>query len=53
MLRATGLLAPAADLDDIAPVKEKPKKKPEDHPWRKNKWPTKESWRWNKSRQQN
>ena len=48
MLKDSGLLTPAAELDEIAPVKEKPKKKPEDHPWRKNKWPTKESWRWNK-----
>lgn len=52
MLKATGLLAPAAELDEIAPVKEKSKENPEDHPWRKNKWPTKESWRWNKYRQQ-
>ena len=53
VLKAAGLLTPAGELDNIAPVQEKPKKDPKDHPWRNNKWPTKESWRWNKYRQQN
>jgi hypothetical protein len=33
-------------------IRKKMKKDPKDHPWRNNKWPTKESWRWSKRRQQ-
>jgi hypothetical protein len=34
------------------PVPNKPKRDPKDHPWRRNLWPTKESWRWTRHRQQ-
>jgi hypothetical protein len=30
------------------PSPKKVKKDPKDHPWRRNLWPTKESWRWTK-----
>jgi hypothetical protein len=52
-LKATGLLDSAQELDEMLSQRGKPKKDPKDHPWRNNKWPTQESWRWNKSHQQN
>ena len=51
-LEAAGLLPAAQELENLA-TQEKQKRDPKDHPWRNNKWPTKESWRWNKHRQQN
>lgn len=45
-LKASGLLA-----DDEPPSSHSPDSAPwrpaADHPWRNNKWPTKEAWRWN------
>ena len=35
-----------------SPSPKKVTKDPIDHPWRRNLWPTKESWRWTKPRQQ-
>lgn len=52
-LTEAGLLTPARDLNEMPSIRKKVKKDPKDHPWRNNKWPTKESWRWNKRRQQN
>jgi len=51
-LKASGLLSPASELDEMPSIRKKRKKDPKDHPWRNNKWPTKESWRWSKRRQQ-
>lgn len=51
-LQADGLLPnPDAKVPE-PPLKKKPKRDPKDHPWRRNLWPTKESWRWSKYRQQ-
>lgn len=44
-LEAAGLLPEDDDDDESSPPKS-PRPSP-DHPWRNNKWPTKESWRWN------
>lgn len=49
-LHAAGLI-PAAP-GDLPASPPKPKRDPKDHPWRNNLWPTKESWRWSKYRQQ-
>lgn len=51
-LRAAGLLPTADAVEEEPPVQVKPKRDPKDHPWRRNLWPTKESWRWSKHRQQ-
>jgi hypothetical protein len=51
-LRESGLLSPASELDEMPSIRKKKKKDPKEHPWRNNKWPTKESWRWRKFRQQ-
>jgi hypothetical protein len=51
-LQAAGLL-PTPDAAEERPLaQKKPKRDPKDHPWRRNLWPTKESWRWSKYRQQ-
>jgi len=52
-LVASGVLSPASELEEIPTLRKKQKKDPREHPWRNNKWPTKESWRWRKFRQQN
>jgi hypothetical protein len=52
-LQAAGLLPNPDVIKQQPPVKKKPKRDPKDHPWRRNLWPTKESWRWSKYRQQN
>ena len=49
----SGLLSPAGELEEMPATRKKQKKDPQQHPWRNNKWPTKESWRWSKFRQQN
>jgi hypothetical protein len=51
-LRAAGLLPKPDAVEKEPPTKAKPKRDPKDHPWRQNLWPTKESWRWTKYRQQ-
>ena len=51
-LEAVGLLPSADAPEDQPPSQVKPKRDPKDHPWRRNLWPTKESWRWAKYRQQ-
>lgn len=51
-LQAAELLPIADAPEELPPSNEKPKRDPKDHPWRRNLWPTKESWRWNKFRQQ-
>jgi hypothetical protein len=51
-LQAAGLLPNPDAIEQQPPVKKKPKRDPKDHPWRRNLWPTKESWRWSKYRQQ-
>jgi hypothetical protein len=46
-LKAAALL-PDDDLPHDEPVPQKQSWRPApDHPWRNNKWPTKEAWRWN------
>lgn len=51
-LQAAGLL-PSPDVEaHPSPVKQRPKRDPKDHPWRRNLWPTRESWRWSTYRQQ-
>ena len=52
-LQAADLLPTADTLQELSPSQVKPKRDPKDHPWRRNLWPTKESWRWTKYRQQN
>jgi hypothetical protein len=51
-LQAAELLPVADAPEELSPSQEKPKRDPKDHPWRRNLWPTKESWRWTKFRQQ-
>ena len=51
-LRESGLLTPASELDGMPSIRKEMKKDPKEHPWRNNKWPTRESWRWTKRRQQ-
>lgn len=51
-LHAAGLLPNPNATAPQPPVKKKMKRDPKDHPWRRNLWPTKESWRWSKYRQQ-
>lgn len=46
-LQAAGLLPDDKDDTDSGPSTSKPWRPPPDHPWRNDKWPTKESWRWN------
>lgn len=48
-LKAAGLLPESKqDADSAENIENKPPYRPsDDHPWRNNKWPTKESWRWN------
>lgn len=43
-LRAQGLL-PDDEPDERPPTQSS--SSPSDHPWRNNKWPTREAWRWN------
>lgn len=43
-LKAAGLLPEDEQADDLPP---KPATPSADHPWRNDKWPTRESWRWN------
>ena len=45
-LKATRLL-PEEEIKVADPETKAPYRPAADHPWRKNKWPTKESWRWN------
>ena len=45
-LRAADLLPSAAELEVVTPAPQKRKRDPKDHPWRRDMWPTKESWRW-------
>lgn len=52
-LQAAGLLPTPEVAEERPPAPKKPKRDPKDHPWRKGIWPTKESWRWSKYRQQN
>lgn len=51
-LQAAGLLPDPYASKERPAVQKKPKRDPKDHPWRRNRWPTKESWRWSKRRQQ-
>ncbi|MFQ5645223.1 MAG: hypothetical protein ACE5FQ_16230 [Thiogranum sp.] len=51
-LQAAGRLPDPAASEERTPAQKKPKRDPKDHPWRRNLWPTKESWRWTKYRQQ-
>ncbi len=51
-LHAAGLLPSPNAPEERLPVPKKPKRDPKDHPWRRNLWPTKESWRWTSHRQQ-
>lgn len=51
-LKAAGLLPAGPAPEPSSATPDKPKRDPKDHPWRNNKWPTKESWRWDKRRQQ-
>lgn len=51
-LQAAGLLPNPDAIELQLPVNNKPKRDPKDHPWRRNLWPTKESWRWSRYRQQ-
>lgn len=48
-LKAAGLLPERKKEVDHGenPVDKSPYRPGDDHPWRNNKWPTKESWRWN------
>ena len=46
-LKAAGRLPEKPRSDDTTPAKPKTRKPSADHPWRNNKWPTKEAWRWN------
>jgi len=46
-LRAAGLLSDDEPAEDQSPSKPKQTRPSSDHPWRNNKWPTRESWRWN------
>lgn len=49
-LEAAGLIPAAAEAMPDPPAKTKRDSK--DHPWRRDLWPTKESWRWSNYRQQ-
>lgn len=49
---AAGLLPKAGSTDQPASSQPQKKMDPKDHPWRRGLWPTKESWRWGKYRQQ-
>lgn len=51
-LHAAGLLPDPTAPEEPPPAKPKSKRDPRDHPWRQNRWPTKESWRWSKYHQQ-
>lgn len=51
-LQAAGLLPKPETSEQPPPAKRRPKRDPKDHPWRRNLWPTRESWRWSKYRQQ-
>ena len=51
-LQTAGLLPKPDAVEKEPPTEAKPKRDPKDHPWRRNLWPTKESWRWSKYRQQ-
>jgi hypothetical protein len=51
-LQAAGLLPDPGAPEEWPPAQTKPKRGPKEHPWRRNLWPTKESWRWTKYRQQ-
>jgi hypothetical protein len=46
-LKAAGLLPDEDLLEEPPPSKQTPWRPAPDHPWRNDKWPTKEAWRWN------
>jgi len=52
-LQAAGLLPDATATEEATVSSVSVKRDPNDHPWRNDRWPTKESWRWAMSRQQN
>jgi hypothetical protein len=51
-LQAAGLLPSPETEEHPSPAKQRPRRDPKDHPWRRNLWPTKESWRWSTYRHQ-
>jgi len=46
-LKTAGLLPDDDRPQDPNPPEKKPWRPAPDHPWRNDKWPTKEAWRWN------
>lgn len=52
-LQAAGLMPDVTIPEETSSSTERAKRDPKDHPWRNDRWPTKESWRWSKFRQQN
>ncbi len=46
-LKAAGLFADDETPAESSPTEKKPWRPAADHPWRNEKWPTKDAWRWN------